>query len=504
MLTSRFSDDTSWVRSLRIWLLCACVTAVVISPCFWLPHIETADYPSRLYNAWLAQRIAAKPVPGLELTVPWTNVLTDLLLSRMVSASGHVAGESLLPAAAVSIFFWGAFSWIRAASGRGPWALAPIFAMLSYGVIFHLGFLNHYLSTGLCLWILALLWRPTFPKVIVSVGLTGLALLAHPVPLAWAAAVLVYVYSGRMLSRDRRYWVFVAALAALFVVRVTVVSLFASRSVWNVESRAGIALGMLGTDQVWVFGSKYIAIAVALSGVALFLLWQKTQRGDAEYLDLWLLHGAAFLAIPSAIQLPQHQHVFAFVSERISLFGSLLLCLALSNTAFGRRTLAISLLMAAVFFSFLYVDSASYNRVEAQVTDLVRTLPPGQRVVGPIYDRATRIPALVHVVDRACLGHCLSYGDYEPATGQFRVQARDANELVAWRMSDVQAIEDGEYVVKAGEEPIYAVCACEWAGPKLCLRRLNAGQRTCATTFEIAPRWWRAERAPGSEITETK
>jgi hypothetical protein len=500
MLHLRSSDDIVQGRGLRILLAYVFVTAVVLLPCFWQPHVESADYPSRLYNAWLAQRIIAEPVPGLELVSPWTNVLTDLILGRMVD-SGRFAGEAMMPAAAVSVFFWGAFSWIRVATGRSPWALAPILAMLSYGVIFHFGFFNHYVSTALSLWILALLWRSTLSKAVVAMGLAGLAWLAHPLPLFWGVAVLAYVYVGRRLSRERRNWLLVAALAVLVVIRSALVFLFESRSVWNVESGVGIVLGMLGTDQFWVFGGKYAVIAVSVSLVAVSLVWRKFHRGDAEYLDLWFLHGAAFLAIPSAIQFPQYQHVLAFISERISLFGSLMLCLALSNTAFGKRAMTSSLVIAAVFFSFLYVDSASYNRVEAEVTELVRTLPPGQRVVGPIYDQAARVPALVHVVDRACLGHCLSYGDYEPATGQFRVRVRGANQLVAWRMTDIQAIEEGEYVVKALEDPIYAVCACEPLGPKLCLRRISEGRKTCSTTLEITPRWWQRE---GVDVRETR
>jgi len=30
---------------------------------------------------------------------------------------------------------------------------------------------------------------------------------------------------------------------------------------------------------------------------------------------------------------------------------------------------------------------------------------------------------IAHSVDRACIGHCFSYSNYEPSSGQFRVRA---------------------------------------------------------------------------------
>ena len=52
--------------------------------------------------------------------------------------------------------------------------------MIAYGLIFQIGFLNFYLSTGLSLWMMALLWRPRLPWCWLALPLAVLALLALP------------------------------------------------------------------------------------------------------------------------------------------------------------------------------------------------------------------------------------------------------------------------------------------------------------------------------------
>ena len=32
-----------------------------------------------------------------------------------------------------------------------------------------------------------------------------------------------------------------------------------------------------------------------------------------------------------------------------------------------------------------------------------------------------------HMIDRACIGYCFSYGNYEPSSGVFRVRAAPGN-----------------------------------------------------------------------------
>ena len=75
-------------------------------------------------------------------------MLTDWALERLVYSRGPVAAERVVSGAAVLIFFWGAFFAVDATTGRRPWLFSPLLAMLSYGLVFHFGFLNFYLSVG--------------------------------------------------------------------------------------------------------------------------------------------------------------------------------------------------------------------------------------------------------------------------------------------------------------------------------------------------------------------
>src|SRR5215472_4061166 len=143
------------------WLAAAIALGLLV-PCLWQPHIQAGDLSSHVYNAWLAGQIERGAVPGLLVTHPVTNVLSDWALTKFLYALGPAWAERIVAAAAVEIFFWGAFCLAAQAAGKRPWAIAPALAMLAYGLIFQIGFLNFYLATGLSFWIVALLWNFTW------------------------------------------------------------------------------------------------------------------------------------------------------------------------------------------------------------------------------------------------------------------------------------------------------------------------------------------------------
>jgi len=129
------------------------------------------------------------------------------------------------------------------------------------------------------------------------------------------------------------------------------------------------------------------------------------------------------------------------------------------------------------------------------VANLVEKLPPGQRVVAALSDSGARLNALLHVADRACIGHCFSYGNYEPATGQFRVRVTGPNRVVATDMKVVQEIEEGQHTVTAAEDPLYSVCPTANDPNRFYLRSIHAGEQTCAFSRPISVRLW-AEGLP--------
>ncbi|HTP86280.1 MAG TPA: hypothetical protein VMJ34_05005, partial [Bryobacteraceae bacterium] len=81
-----------------------------------------------------------------------------------------------------------------------------------------------------------------------------------------------------------------------------------------------------------------------------------------------------------------------------------------------------------------------------------------------------------HILDRACIERCWSYGNYEPSTGLFRVRAMAGNPYVLSSYDDAVDMENGEYTVQAEDLPVYQVYQCDESGTKLCLRALAAGE----------------------------
>jgi hypothetical protein len=225
--------------------------------------------------------------------------------------------------------------------------------------------------------------------------------------------------------------------------------------------------------------------------VLMLLLLERMDQGGMltdPIVQIWSLHVAALVLIPSAIQLPQYQHVLAYIPQRISLLTGILFIMMVGRARYGRGITRFTTLVATVFFTCLYLDGVAFNRVEDQVAALVTRLPPGQRVVAGISDAGARLNALMHVVDRACIGRCFSYGNYEPATAQFRIRVTGPTRAVAADMGVVQKLEEGQYVVTAAEDPLYSVCPFEQDPSHFYLRAIHAGQQTCAFSREVSVR----------------
>jgi hypothetical protein len=79
-------------------------------------------------------------------------------------------------------------------------------------------------------------------------------------------------------------------------------------------------------------------------------------------------------------------------------------------------------------------------------------------------------------VDRPCIGHCFSYGNYEPATRQFRVRALPGNPIVTADSNTSAAMWFGEYVVQPQDLPMFQIYQCKLDMIELCMRELASGE----------------------------
>ncbi len=406
------------------------ISAGLLVPCFWHRRIEAGDLASHVYNAWLAQLIERGQAPGLYLARQWNNVLFDLLLLNVGNLFGLSVAQKIVVPLCVLIFFWGAFALIAAVSRRPPWFLLPCLGMLAYGWTFNVGFFNYYLSLGFGFFATAIAWREWGGEVILAVVLAALALVAHP-----------------------------------------------PAGIYN------------GSDQLALYGTRYSILSgmALLFGVACFAadrLRRDRAQGSWAAMRVPLeLHWFAVFAIyvlPDVLRVPFYSGWVGALALRLTTVAAVMgLCVLAFMQPRSWHTAGFAII-AIVFFAFLYQDTATLNRMEAQIEGLIASsVPSGGRVTATILAPSdSRLPYIVHMVDRACVGKCFSFQNYEAPSRQFRVRvAEDGSPLNTDDSHASQQMEVGEYVVRPGDLPIAQIYQCdEHDLTRLCVRQLVAGE----------------------------
>jgi hypothetical protein len=463
-------------HALRILL----ISCAVLAPVFWHRTIAAGDLGSHLYNAWLAQLIRHGYAPGLWLAPRWNNVLFDFLVEGLGRFVSFHAAEKIAVSLAVLIFFWGAFAFVCAATRRAPWLLCPVIAIFSYGYSFQMGFLNFYISLGLAFFGIAIFWRGCGWERVIAIALAPLAMLAHPLGFAWLVAASAYVAIAEAIPR--RYQLLLVAAAG--------VVLFATRYYfWHhdiVLARDDPFYFFNGSDQLLLFGPRYaipefallVFIFAAFAADFFNRPWGKLRWQDfALPLQLYVIAMLAVILLPDGIRFPYQPSALALLTERLTSVSAVLLCCLLSVLQPRKWHLLAGGAIAALFFTFLYQDMGTINRMEAQVVQLVRTVPPNSRVLATIEPPFPGSRILVqHIADRACIGHCFSYGNYEPASAQFRVRATPRNLYAMSSFDDTVNMEDGSYEMQPADLPAYQLYQCSEDGKQLCIRPLAVGE----------------------------
>jgi len=454
-------------------LLYLVVSVALLVPCFWQSRIQAGDLSSHIYNTWLARQIERGEAPGLEIVPQATNVLFDLILARLYGPLGPNLTQRVAVSGAVLNFFWGAFYFISVISRGRPWFITPFLAMLAYGWVFHTGLFNFYLALGFCWWALAFLWQGG-RRALLAAPLLALAFVAHGLPVAWAAAVGSYVWLSRRMPPARGLVLAVVAFVAIVGEHFLLMRRYSSSwSPWQI-------LRMTGLDQVLVFGPNFLLVAGALLVVGryLFVRVLKTTRPRDLLLSLpvqvVLLNAVGVALVPSKIELPYFNHALVYIAARMSLTVAVLICAVLASARPGWIGRASLVAIAIGYFGLLYVRTNQLNRLEDQVQALVRGLPPMQRVISPLLDPNSRTPWLTHLVDRACIGICYSYANYEPSTAQFRIRTRARNMIVVNDYDDAFAMQTGAYRPRNDDPSLYQISDC---GGRLCLTQLNGAKQ---------------------------
>jgi hypothetical protein len=357
--------------------------------------------------------------------------------------------------------------------------------MLAYGWVFHMGFFNFYLSMGLCLWVLAVVWEWRPRRVAIAVPLVVLAYTAHALPVAWVAGLMLYQWLARRISPRARVYVTAFSLVGMVALRIVVAHAMFSR--WSAQQ---IKMAT-GADQVSVFDSKYYVVLMGLVFLWGLLFLDLARASGPRHVvssvpfQFCVISAAAVSLLPTTILLPGFHHGLVFIADRMSLGVAICVCALLAAArprAFQRYALA---LLAVVFFGFLYRDEKILNVIEDRMDDAISQLPAGQRILSGVDDPDLHTFAVTHMIDRACLGRCFSYANYEPSTALFRIRAVADNPYVTARYADSWAMQAGKYVVQDTDLPLLQL-VLDQAG-RMVVRNLNAGAPCGGTPMKALP-----------------
>jgi hypothetical protein len=475
------------------WIILVLSIAVIV-PCLWHPHIEAGDLASHVYNAWLAQLIAKGQAPGLYFVRQWDNVLVDWMLLHTANLLGFAASEKIVTSLCVLIFFWGVFAFVAAMSGQPPWFLAPCIAMLAYGYSFSMGFLNYYLSLGLAAFSFCLLWRGRGLERFLGLCIVPFILLAHPLGLIWLFGTGLYLVLWTKLPGWWKLAIPAAAVAAVYGVHLYLVH----QTRFPVDWQHDPFYVMNGADQLSLYGRRYAMLGwtAVMFGVLCVLVEVIARRRDKSFWpSLWLPAELYFVAIIAVALLPENLRPsmtggwIGLLASRLTTITAILGLCFLGCLKPRKWHLAGFGACAIVFFAFLYQDTARLNRMENEVEHLVAPLPFGTRVLSTIWAPLdSRISFISHFVDRACIGHCFSYANYEPSSGQFRIRVRPGSPVAAGVDDDAEDMQAGEYEVQEEDLPMMEIYQCDEKDlTKLCIRSLAAGEKNGRLGYEPNP-----------------
>jgi hypothetical protein len=493
------ASDTSaagvipFLRQFRLRVLVLSIALVI--PCVWHRRMEAGDLPSHVYNAWLAQLIAKGQAPGLYLVTQWRNVLFDVTLLRVANLVGIGAAQKIVVAVCVLFFFWGVFAFIRTISATPPWFLTACIAMLAYGYSFNMGFMNYYLSIGLACFGLAILWQARRGDWIAGAIVAFLAMLAHPIGFLWMLGTLAYF---KIKTKLPGWWKLALPLSAA----ATLVGIY-----WLVSHRPSLLADWdrgpfylyNGADQLGLYGNRYFYLAGAafLFGVIWVAVDVHMRRRDNSWwksfelpAELYAIAFCATALLPENLRPSVNAGWIGLLGSRLTTLSAIFGLCVLGALKPRRQHLAGFGFCAILFFAFLYQDTGWLNRLEANAETLVRDLPAGTRVIVTARAPAeSRIAFIGHAIERACIGHCFSYANYEPSSAEFRVRVRPGSRVAISSTDLGEDMASGEYELDITDLPMKQIYQCDANDlTKLCIRDLAAGETNGRLSVKLPSR----------------
>jgi len=462
------------------------VSLLLLVPCFWHTHVQAGDFGSHVYNAWLAQLAQRHEVSGLVVVKQWNNVLFDLLILHAANVFGFVWAERIVVSLGVLLFFWGAFSFLAVVSRRGAWPVSPFLFVLAYGYAFHMGFMNYYFSMGLALFALAAGLSGGAGNWLVAVMIAAFALVAHPLGFVLFVSLAIYVSVWQRLPRGLRLALPLLAVGSLLLLR----AYFHAHQNLVPSWRAEGLLQLLGQDQMNVYGRRYLLLswAALVWGVVSVIgaVYGWIFRGREPARALWLATEVYVMSVAATVCLPENFRTGLYAGwvgllvSRLTLVTGVFGLLVLTSLRPPRWMWRSAAVIAAIYFGFLWQDTEKLDRLEANARTLTQKLAPGTRIVAVANaPEDWRVPFIYHSIDRACIGHCFSFANYEASSLQFRVRALPGNPVVTTSVDQSDDMSSGDYRVRKRDLPLVSIYQCDDTDfTKLCALPLREGQKT--------------------------
>src|SRR5260370_9334145 len=241
---------------------------------------------------------------------------------------------------------------------RPSWFPAPCLVMLAYGWTLQSGLSNFYLSVGLGLWSLALLWEGGLERSVLAVALMGLVYMAHGIGFCWAAGAMAYAWISSRTAPRYKPLLLVVTICAVIGLRFVITCRY--QTFWSPHQW----LEASAVDQVWTYGLKYIGVSVTLgllwSFLFLRLSHQKTYMEIISGLpfQISLITAAGILLIPTRIELHGFNAALIFITDRMTLLLGVSICVLLGAAKPPTRDALPFVVLAGGSFSFLYVDTS--------------------------------------------------------------------------------------------------------------------------------------------------
>jgi len=478
-------DESSSAKKIATWeiLLGSLASPLLLVPCFWHRHIQAGDLASHVYNAWLAQLVSEGKAPGVYAVWQWKNVLFDWMLLFLSRTVGFAAAEKIAVSICVLVFLWGVFTLASVEAHQRPWFLFPGLAMLAYGYVFHMGFMNYYLSIGLGCFGLAALWNANKRGIRIAALLAPLTLLAHPLGFFWLLMVGGYRLLWPRMSGRSKWLPPAGAIATGLLVHWALVR----HPQWQPDWPDAPFFQWNGADQLWVFrpATWYLGIALVVFVLAASL-YDLINHGKASvtwkerrlFLEFYLVAFSLTSLLPENLRPDPHAGWIGILVSRLTLLSAIFAFCWLA-TLRPRAWHAVALAAcAAFFFTFIYRDTAQFEGLEENAEKITRELPPGTRVLATIFEPPDYRLLTLHIVDRACVGHCFLVSNYEPATRQFRLRVQEGSPVAAADTEDSEDMQSGDYEVQEDDLPLKQIYQCDASDlTKLCIRDLHAGEK---------------------------